>query len=67
MMSMAPTDIGFEEMYEDQSGVEFGVVYRKRNQGDEIELIHIGKVGFPIDRLDWLIDRLNDIRNAIDV
>lgn len=65
-MSMAPTDIGFEEMYEDQSGVEFGVVYRKRNHGDEIELTHINKVGFPIERLDWLIDRLNDIRNAID-
>lgn len=66
-MSMAPTNIGFEEMYEDQSGVEFGVVYRKRQEGDEIELNHIDKVFFPIDRLDWLISRLTDIKDAIEI
>lgn len=66
-MIMVPTNVGFEEMYDDQSGVEFGVVYCKHDQGNEIELSRIGKVSFPIERLDWLIDRLTDIKNAIDI
>ena len=56
---MKPNRIAFEELYSDESGVEFAV----RCINDRIE-IHGGTVTaeFPLDKLTWLIERLHYIQ-----
>jgi hypothetical protein len=62
-----PTKIVYKEMYSDSSGVEFSVTYEERRQGAEITLHHLHDVTFPIETLDWLIDKLQRIRAEIEV
>lgn len=60
-MTDKPTKIEFEEMYDDDSGVNFAV--RADFSTDTIELENIDKFEFPMDRLAWFIDRLTQIRD----
>lgn len=62
----APTLIGFERMYSDNSGVEFGITYdARRGYGHEIEIKRIGEIDWPADEIDWLISALTEIRRTI--
>jgi hypothetical protein len=63
---MTRAKITFEEPYSDNSGIEFSVTYEKRLQGKEIRLHHGKDVYFPIETLDWLIDKLQRIRDGIE-
>lgn len=62
-----PTKLAFEERYDDDSGVEFAVsfngheVHSNGCQG-VVEFEHAGVTSFPVDRLDWLIERLVAIK-----
>ena len=62
---MKPTLIGFEKKYLDGSGVEYSVQYDASRVFDEIELRRIHTIGFPLDQLDWLIECLQSIRDAL--
>lgn len=65
-MKEAPSSIAFEQMYCDGSGVEFGVSYSKQREDREIEFNRVDKTQFPIHMLDWLIERLTQIRMELD-
>lgn len=62
-----PTKIVYTEPYSDSSGVEFSVTYEQSRQGAEITFLHLHEVAFPIETLDWLIDRLQRIRAELEV
>ncbi len=54
------------ENYSDDSGVEYGLRYDgTKDDGGIIEFEHIDKVDFPIDKLNWLIDRLFKMKNEL--
>lgn len=56
---MRATKIAFEQTYSDNSGVEFAV----RLDNNEIEFEStVGKIVFPIEKIGWLIDAMNRIR-----
>lgn len=59
-MKIIPTQMGFEQLYSDDSGVEFGVYM-------EIGIIKFSvlpdEMEFPIEKLDWLIECLNSIKS----
>ena len=58
--------MSFKVMYSDNSGVEYGVNYDDSKVDSEITLQSIGSVDFPINRLDWLIDTLQEIRTNVN-
>lgn len=59
---MRATKIAFEQQYSDNSGVEFAV----RLDNDEIEFEStVGKLNFPIEKLSWLIDAMNRIKEEV--
>lgn len=61
-----PTLIGFERMYSDGSGVEYGVTYdARRGYGNEIEIKRVNEIDWPADEIDWLISALTEIRRTI--
>lgn len=63
--------LGFEVPYSDGSGVEYGVRYDSAasylsKPGGVIEFESVGDpLEFPADRLDWLIDALQRIRQEV--
>ena len=54
--------MAFTVMYPDNSGIQYAVRYDDRKELHEIEFDSIDTVEFPIDRLDWLIDALTEIK-----
>jgi hypothetical protein len=58
------TRIAFERRYSDDSGVEFAVSLESRPDA-RVEFEHIGKVDFPVEELDWLIECLQRIRSEV--
>ena len=62
MTDITPTKLEFEEPYRDNSGTEFAVRYDGTKVGDEIEIERITTLNFPINKLDWLIDRLKRVK-----
>jgi len=56
------TGLTFEQLYGDDSGVEYGVTYDSTNDDDEITFERVGELSFPKSRLDWLIGCLERIR-----
>lgn len=60
-----PTKIAYEIPYSDGSGVEFKVAYEGKvietDLESYIELEYINSLRWPVGKLEWLIDRLNDI------
>lgn len=63
-----PTIVRFEQMYSDDSGVEFAVGCDTRASDigggiGWIEFARCGDVRFPLKKLDWLIDCLIKIRS----
>jgi len=70
-MSIKPAIISFEQMYSDDSGVEFGVSYYAGETdykgGTGVVIFNsIGDVHFPIKKIDWLIACLNKIKHEIN-
>jgi len=63
----SPLKITYTEPYSDSSGVEFSVTYEQSRRGAEITLHHVHDVAFPIEALDWLIDKLQRIRDEVEV
>ena len=59
--------MAFEEMYSDDSGVEYAVrydCYGKSTEGEGvIQFECIEKIDFPISKINWLIDCLEVIRH----
>jgi hypothetical protein len=62
MSDIKPTKLAFEDRYGDDSGVQYGVTFDAGNLGNEIAFESVDKVRFPVERLDWLIERLSYIR-----
>lgn len=60
---MKPQVIKYALMYGDDSGVEYGVTYCEPSQTVTIEA-HGGPTEIPVDKLDWLLEALNDIAGA---
>ena len=58
-----PTKIAFEERYSDDSGVEFAVCFDSSKKLGELKFECVNTVEFPADRLDWIIECLNYIRD----
>ena len=62
-----PTKLAFEERYDDDSGTEFAVRFdgiETHSNGCQgtVEFECGGSTTFPVDRLDWLIERLVAIK-----
>lgn len=64
---MVKTQIAYETYYPDQRSIEYAVRYRTDGEKEGIEFEHIDKLSFPIDRLNWLIDCLVDLKVELDV
>lgn len=60
---MAPSKAEFLDFYGDNSGVEYAVRIDLTSDGNEIEICHVGEVTIPLERLDWLIARLQACRD----
>lgn|GEM_PF-2790810 len=66
---MKANKITYHERYSDGSGVEFAVTYEDKEYiHDEsvsgvITIEHIDSVEFPITKLEWLIECLQNIRH----
>lgn len=62
------TKKAFEQMYNDNSGVEYAVRL-DMTDGDigDIEFESCDKVQFPIDQIDWLISCLENLRKEINI
>ena len=69
-MGIKPAIISFEQMYSDDSGVEFSVAYYASETDYKggtgvIKFESCGDVRFPIKKIDWLIECLQKIRTEI--
>ena len=69
-MSIKPAIISFEQMYSDDSGVEFGVAYYAGESDYKggtgvIRFDSCGDVRFPAKKIDWLIECLQKIKTEI--
>jgi hypothetical protein len=68
-MTHPPTKIAYEEQYADSSGTEFAIRYNAAETPPDgspdgvIEFENIDTVQFPANRIDWLIERLNTIKD----
>lgn len=62
---MKPTKIAFEHMYDDGSGVEYGVYYNENSGWRHLTIKSVHEADFEISQLDWLIEALCAIREAL--
>lgn len=60
-----PTKVAFEQRHSDDSGVQYGVSFDAGNNGNELRLECVDHIFFPVERLDWLIERLTYIRDNV--
>lgn len=64
-MQVAPDKMAFEQRFSDDSGVERSVSYDASKYGREIEIADCSREAeFPADRIDWLIDALQEIKKS---
>lgn len=63
---MKPTKISFEIPYGDNSSVQFGVCYDSTDPLTPIHIKSVGTIEFPVEKLKWLIDALQEIETVIE-
>lgn len=63
----APSRIDFEEEFEDGSGIEYSIscIQDNNTQSYIIQFSSDETVCFPMEKIDWLIDRLNYIKKEV--
>lgn len=54
--------MAFKIMYPENSGVEYAINYDEFKTDGEIEIKSVDTVTFPIDKLDWMINALQEIK-----
>ena len=65
MTDLKVSVMAFEEPYDDDSAVQYGVKYDSSNDDDEIQFERVDRVSFPAHKIDWLIASLERIRKEI--
>ncbi len=64
---MTPTKLCYEKRYLDDSGVSHRVEYDSTCDDNEIIIFAITETSMCIDKLNWLIDCLMDIKDQVGV
>jgi len=62
---MKRNSMEFKVMYSDDSGIQYAVKYNEYCVDREIGFESIDSIDFPIERLDWLIEALQDIKDNL--
>lgn len=65
-MKRKPQRIEWETQYADGSGVEYAVRYNERDESAEVQIEHHGLVNFPLSRLKWVINRLQELQEVLE-
>lgn len=62
---IVPTSFAIERNYSDGSGVELGVRYDGKRADRQVEIESIETIRVNLDDLDWLIERLEYVRDTV--